>query len=128
MKRLSVSESNWCIGSVCSWYSRKMYQGTDWSSFTGGTHDEHTMSMQHQAVSSILVSREKVTFQEALLTPAVLSCSASASSAPTNVFWHVSLERLALAEDAGDFDVDSWDDLFHLAEETGDVVFSVEVN
>ena len=53
---------------------------------------EHTTSMQHQAVSSILGSREKVTFQEALLTPTVSSCSASASSAQTNVFNNCSVQ------------------------------------
>ena len=56
---------------------------------------EHATSMQHQAVSAILGSRNKITFQEAMCTPSVIShptVSASSTPMPHNIFHNCSVQ------------------------------------
>ena len=56
---------------------------------------EHTTSLQHQAVSTILSSSNKTTFQDAMLTPSTTAYSAGSSStpyAPNNIFQNCSVQ------------------------------------
>ena len=56
---------------------------------------EHTTSLQHQAVSTILSSSNKTTFQDAMLTPSTTvhsACSSSTPYAPNNIFQNCSVQ------------------------------------
>ena len=56
---------------------------------------EHTTSLQHQAVSTILSSSNKTTFQGAMLAPSTTAHSAGSSStpyAPNNIFQNCTVQ------------------------------------
>ena len=72
---------------------QRRLSGTDWSPLIRVY--EHTTSLQHQAVSTILSSSNKTTFQDAMLTPSTTAHLADSSStpyAPNNIFQNCSVQ------------------------------------